>query len=296
MSSFLRWGVLALWMTLIAPSSFAQQGVAVGFVLDVAGQVTLSAGGNRQRAEILDRIDFAHTITVPTGAKVVFLYRPERAEYTFQGPAAIQFSATGVVVKNGNGGMVRAMPAGVSVRLDPNSRTRPEARATVAGAISPEIGETVLTNRPILSWDSGGGRHNYELTLTDCGADLVNCQGMPMKVALRAPNWRPSEEDALAWGHLYRWSVSRDKKTRSDQRGWFMVIAPEQLEILSSIHPGESTETSLFVLYAQALEEAGARREAREIWQQLAQSRPEQRAFACKAAGRPVEQCRRMGE
>ncbi|MEY3201842.1 MAG: hypothetical protein RIR70_1392 [Pseudomonadota bacterium] len=298
MSFILRRCVFAMWALLAAFQAHAQQGVAVGFVLDVTGQVVLSAGGNRQRAEILDRIDIAHTLTVPIGGKVVFLFRPERAEYTFFGPAAIQFGAGGVVVKTGNAGLVRSLPAGVSVRLEPNSRTRPEVRATATGMISPDVGETVLTNRPIFSWDSGAARSTYELTLIDCGSDLVNCSGIPMKVTLQAPSWRPSEEDALLWGHFYRWTVSQQakKKTRSDQQGWFFVVAPEQLELLSALHPGESSEIAPYVLYAQALEEAGARREARDIWQQLTTIRPEQRAFTCKAAGRAAEQCRRIGE
>ena len=297
MSYFWRQALVVLMaVTASAGSCFAQQGVAVGYVLDVSGQVVLSSGGNRTRAEIFDRIDFSHTVTVPTGAKVVFLYRPERAEYTFNGPAAIQFSETGLVVKAGNAGQVRSLPAGMSGRLEPNSRTRPELRAAGSGAIVPDIGETVLTNRPLLSWSAGAPKQPFELTLTDCGGDLAACEGVPMRVTVRSTAWRPSEDDALEWGHIYRWSVSQAKKTRSDQRGWFIVIAPEQLALLSALHPGESKEVSQYVLYGQALEEAGARNEARDIWQQLSANRPEQRGFVCKAAGRPVEQCRRIGE
>lgn len=280
----------------ISGVAHAQAGVAVGYVLDVSGQVVLASGGNRQRAEIFDRIDFNHTLTVPTGGKAVFLYRPERAEYTFHGPAAVQFSSGSVVVKAGNAGVVRSLPAGINLRLEPNSRTRPEMRAAASGEISPGPGETVLTNRPTLSWPPGAPKLPYELTITDCGNDLTTCDGTPARVALRTAAWRPSDDDALEWGHIYRWSVSQGKKTRSDQRGWFIVIAPEQLDLLTALHPGESQEVSQFVLYAQALEEVGARAEAREIWRQLTANRPEQRGFLCKAAGRPVEQCRRIGE
>lgn len=274
----------------------AQADVALGYVLDVAGQVTLMANGKRQLVEIFDRLPVDQTLNVPHGAKVVFMFRPERVEYTFIGPATLHFSTAGLQVRNGNAGVARALPPGTPARPEVSSRTRPEVRANAIGMIFPEVGETVLTNRPLLSWSGALLRQPFDLTITDCGADLLICDGVPQRTSFKSAAWRPSEDDALEWGHIYRWSVKSSAKGGRELRGWFMVVAPDQLELLSVLHPGESTEVSKLVLYAQALEEVGARYDAQEIWRQLAASRPDQRGLMCKAAGRPVEQCRRIGE
>lgn len=300
MSYFLRRvlsiSLLSLAMLGAIPAGRAQEArVAVASILDVSGQVMLFSEGNRMPAEVLGRIAFGERMVVARGARVAFLYRPQRVEYTFDGPADLTFNAAGVQVRAGNEGIVRAIPGDLALRLEPNTRTRPEIRAGQPGSISPEFGETVLTNRPLLSWSGAVGREPFELTLTDCGASITECNGTPMSVKVKSTAWRPSEADALEWGHVYRWSVSQGKKARSDQHGWFLVIAEPQLEILAALHPGESRELSRLVIYAQALEEVGARSEARDLWTQLANARPDQRTLMCKAAGRPIEQCRRMG-
>jgi hypothetical protein len=208
----------------------------------------------------------------------------------------LKFSGSGIERQTGDPGVARALPANMSLRLEANARTQPSLKKPDVGGTQPDNGETLLTNRPTLSWWSEKTHESFELRLIDCGTEIDSCSGSPSRVVLRSRAWRPSAEDALEWGHFYRWSVTPLKNPRAAQGGWFWVISPDHLEVLAALHPGESRETANLVLYAQALEEVGARAEAREIWQQLANLRPEQRGFVCKAAGRPVEQCRRMSQ
>jgi hypothetical protein len=264
----------------IAVAPAAAQGIAI--VTDVSGKVT-----GPGPVTILSEIAADARLQLEPGAKLVALYIKSGDEYSFSGPAQVQFQPGGPNVLSGAKPQKRASPVGKGgkitikpVGVAQAAYVMRSARSTARIKLLALSGTRVLDPSPEFRWQGveGGAKYRFELT-DDTGRSLFETEAEG--TSLRLPS-----SVALKEGESYTWEVStRTPENRRYVSAGDFTIAPAALRAQTeALRPAASAPVSDRVAYAAWLENAGLRDEARRYWRILAKERPEDEKLKALAA------------
>lgn len=247
------------------------QGVAM--VTDVSGRV--SGPGT---ITILSEIAADARLQLDAGSRLVAIYLKSGDEYTFTGPAQVQFRAAEPQVIQGakpqkkasplgKGGNVTIKPVGVAQAAYVMRSGRTTARIkllTLSGTRS-------LESSPEFRWQAiePGVKYRVELT-DDTGRSLHESE--VDGTSLRLPG-----SVKLREGASYTWEVSARAadNRRYVSAGDFSLASADLRAQAESLRPADSAPVSERVAYAAWLEQMELRDEARKYWRALSTERPE---------------------
>lgn len=244
----------------------------IGMVLDARGTVSAESAGKSRPLEITDTFDTGTRITVNAGGEVTFVFYPTREEYTTGGPAVLRVEAESVKAEQGSslkvkklpqqktqvaqGYLGRVVPAALVMKGLPGHESPPDA-------IYPADGETVLETRPEFEWSAS--MDSISMVLQEKDDKLLERTVEGTRLSL-------PRDLSLVPGHRYLWTVQAGKRTAIAH---FNVATTLQRQRLAALKPASSASPADWTVYAMALAQAGATREARKAWGRVAELRPD---------------------
>ena len=270
------------FVTLLGLAATPAAAQSVAMVTDVSGRVTGQAP-----VTIMSEIAADTRVQVEAGGKLVVIYLKSGDEYTFTGPAQIQFRTTEPQVTSGappqkraspiaRGGGITIKPASVSQAAYVMRSGRPTARIKLLTL----SGTTTLDASPEFRWQEiePGVKYRFELT-DDTGRSLheTEVQKSPFKLP---------DSVRLREGVSYTWEVSARAPDgrRYVSAGDFSIAAADLRAQSQALRPGAKAPVSERVAYAAWLEQAELRDEARKYWKALSAERPEDAKLKALAA------------
>jgi hypothetical protein len=217
-------------------------------------------------------------VQVEPGGGLVVIYLKSGDEYTFSGPAQIQFRAAGPQVLSGAAPQKRSSPLGKgnNVTIKPVAVTQAafvmrSSRPTARIKLLTLSGTKTLDASPEFRWQEvePGVRYRFELT-DDTGGSLH-------EVEVRKSSFKLPDSVQLREGVGYTWEVSA--RTPDGRRyvsaGDFTIATPQLRAEANALRPGAGTPVSQRVAFAAWLEQMELKDEARKYWRVLAAERPE---------------------
>lgn len=256
-------------------AAFAQA-QSVAMVTDLSGKAT-AAG--KAEITILSEIAAEDRLQLEAGARLTAIYLKSGDEYTFTGPAQIQFRANEPQVVSGAKPQKRASPlrkGGKDVTIKPMGVTqaafvmrsgRPTARIKLLNL----SGTKTLEAQPEFRWQEidPGARYRFELT-DDTGRSLY--EGEVTGSSFRLPS-----SVGLREGVTHTWEISARLADgrRYVSAGDFSVALADLRSQVESLRPAPGAPVSERVAFAAWLEQMELRDEARKYWRALAAERPE---------------------
>ena len=265
-------GVIAFSSVLggVATPASAQ---SIALVTDLSGRVTGPGA-----VTILSEIANDARLQLEPGARLVALYLKSGDEYTFSGPAQIQFRAAEPLVvsgakpqKNANplgkGSNVTIRPVNVAQAAYVMRSGRPTARIRLLTL----SGTKTLEAAPEFHWQGveQGARYRFEIT-DDTGKSLHESE--MDGTSIRLP---PALQ--LREGVSYTWEVSTRAADgrRYVSAGDFSIATAEVRAQAQALRPAAGAPVSERVAYAAWLEQVELRDEARKYWRMLSAERPQ---------------------
>jgi len=251
------------------------RGESVAMVTDLSGRATLQG----RAVTILSEITVDTRLQVEAGGKLVVIYLKSGDEYTFSGPAQVQFRTTEPQVHSGAAPQKRASPlgrGGKDVTIKPvgvaqagfvmrGNRTSGRIRLlTLSGA-------RTLESAPEFRWQETqpGIRYRYKLT----GADGK----LLYETELEGTVFSLPASVRLAQGVDYTWELSAQfpDGLRYSSTGDFSLAPPELRAQVEALRPARGASVAERVLFAAWLEHVELKDEARKYWKAVAAERPD---------------------
>ena len=272
--------VVCAW--LLAAGSAPAMAQNVAMVTDVSGRVT-----GQVPVTILSEIRADSRMQVEPGSRLVVIYLASGDEYTFTGPAQIQFNAAEPQVVSGakfqkkssplgKGSNVTIRPVNVAQAAFVMRSSRPTARIKLLTL----SGTRTLDIAPEFRWQEvePGAKYRFELT-DDTGKSLYDAE--VAGASLKLP---PSLQ--LREGVGYTWEVSTRSPDgrRYVSAGDFSIAAQDLRAEAESLRPNAGAPVSQRVTYAAWLEQVQLKDEARKYWRTLSSERPEDAKLKVLAA------------
>lgn len=265
-------GVLTSMLTIFATPTRAE---SVAIVTDLAGKAAIQG----KSATILTEIEADARVQLDSGARLVAIYLKFGEEYTFAGPAQIQFRATEPQVLSGAKPQKRANPlgkGGQNITIKPVGVTQAGfvmrgGRNTARIKLLALSGTRTLETNPEFRWQEVEPGLKYQFDLTDeTGKSLIETQ-------VEGASFRLPASVQLRTGAAYTWEVSARLR---DGRRYVSVadfsIAPAELRARAdTLRPATGAPVSDRVAFAAWLEQMELRDEARKYWRVLAAERPD---------------------
>lgn len=265
--------ILGVWLG-CSIGAYAQ---SVAMVTDLVGKGQIQGDAQKGNVSILAEIDADRQIRLESGATLVVIYLKSGTEYSFKGPALIQFKADAPVALTGAAPQQR-VPA---LTKDPQIRIKPVGivqgalvmRSARAGArlkiLSPN-GSKILELNPAFRWQGIENTTAYQFELIDdAGKTLLetSVEGTALKLPPQV---------TLKEGATYTWEISvRTADGRKFSSAGDFGIAPKNLRAqVESLRPRKDTQLSERVAFAAWLDQLELKEEARKYWKELSAERP----------------------
>jgi hypothetical protein len=255
----------------LAGAAAAAQAVAI--VTDVSGRVT-----GQESVTIMYEIAADARVQVEAGARLVAIYLKSGDEYSFAGPAQIQFRAAQPLVLSGaqpkkrsspvaKAGGFAIKPAGVAGAAFIMRSAPPTARIKLLTL----SGTKTLDISPEFRWQEIEPSVTYRFELTDnTGRSLHEAE-------VQMSSFRLPDSVRLRDNVGYTWVLSA--RTPDGRRyvsaGDFSIAAADLRAEAQRLRPAADALVSDRVAYAAWLEGAELRDEAKKFWKTLAFDRPE---------------------
>lgn len=257
---------------------------------EVSGKVETGTS-TKSPLKTLDEVPDGAWLTLSAGARVVAVELVSGNEFQLTGSG--RYRVVGDGLRNDKGELVapRALPAKnlPAVKIAPGRiaqatlvmrsvMPRPDSLAEEfeAPAPAPEwqvapVRTTVVTTTPTLRWHAFKPATGYRITLSSPFSTSV------FFAAADQHEFTVPADQALPPGSTCNWRLEAtlDQQTIGDETGRFRVATEPVIERLGRLKPGAGASFAERVLYAAQLSEAGAREQARELWQALAAERPD---------------------
>jgi hypothetical protein len=245
----------------------------VALITDVSGRVT-----GPVPVTILSEIAADTRLQLDAGSRLVALYLKSGDEYTFTGPAQVQFGAVEPLVTAGakpqkkanplgRGGNVTIKPVGIAQAAFVMRSGRPTARIKLLTL----SGTRTLDTDPEFRWQEiePGAKYRFDLT-DDTGKSLYDAEVAGASLKL------PSSL-RLRGGMSYTWEVSTRSPDgrRYVSAGDFSVATQELRAQARTLRPADGAPVSERVAYAAWLEQVELKDEARRYWRALSAERPD---------------------
>lgn len=257
---------------------------------EVSGKVDLGAS-TKSPLKTLDEVPDGAWLTLSAGARVVAVELASGNEFQLTGSG--RYRVTGDGLRNDKGEPVtpRALPAknlpavkiapgriaqatlvmrSVIPRPDGLGEEREELAPAPEWQVAP-VRTTVVTTTPTLRWRVVKPATGYRITLSSPFSTSV------FFAAADQNEFTVPADQALPPGSACSWRLEAllDQQAIGDETGRFRVAPAPVIERLARLKPAAGASFAERVLYAAQLGEAGAREQARELWQALATERPD---------------------
>ncbi|MGH8700005.1 MAG: hypothetical protein ACREVR_02360 [Burkholderiales bacterium] len=281
----LRTVIAAVLLLAAALPSLAQN---VAMVTDLSGKAALQGAAGKGNIAILSEIAAETRIQLEGGARLVVIYLKSGDEYTFTGPAQIQFRSNEPQVLSGAGPQKRESPlgkGGKNVMIKPigvahGAYVMRSGRPTARIKLLTLSGTKTLDTAPEFRWQEieAGVKYRFELT-DDTGKSLFETDVTGSSLTLSA-------SVQLRVGVAYTWELSArlpDGK-RYVSAGDFSIATSGLRVQADALRPGPGAAVSDRVAFAAWLEQMELRDEARKYWRTLSAERPEDAKLRALAA------------
>lgn len=246
---------------------------SIALVTDVSGRVT-----GPSPVTILSEITADARLQLDAGARLVAVYLKSGDEYTFTGPAQVQFRTAEPAMLSGARPQKKSNPFGKGsnvtirpVRVAQAGFIMRSGRSTARIKLLTLSGTKSLESSPEFRWREiePGVTYRFELT-DDTGRSLH-------EASVTGSSFRLPESIRLREGVSYTWdlSVRLADGRRYVSAGEFSVAGTELRTQAQELRPRADTPVSERVAYAAWLEQMELRDEARKYWRALAAERPE---------------------
>jgi len=261
----------AMWMAFAAPVCAE----SIAMVTDLSGKAVVQG----RSATILTEIEADAHVQLDAGARLVAIYLKSGDEYSFTGPAQIQFRANEPQILSGAKPQKRANPlakGAKDIAIKPVGVTQAAfvmrgSRATARIKLLSLSGTKTVEVSPEFRWQEVEPDLKYQFDLTDeTGKALIETQ-------VEGASYRLPASVQLRPGTAYTWEVSARLR---DGRRYVSVgdfsIAPAELRArVNTLRPAIGAPVSDRVTYAAWLEQMELRDEALKYWRVLAAERPD---------------------
>jgi hypothetical protein len=271
--SQLKQGMGAVLALLLLPSAHAQgatpRAEPVALVTELAGSGSVAQKPDGGALELLHELVPGAVVTLNAGARAVVVHTASGAVYDLGGPGRYRMQPQAIEAL-----------AGRLARRD----LPPEIRAFQLKPLSTMQASIVLRGSAPARLDGpqGGVLGADELTyrirgdVTSARLELLDADGVPLVSAREAPAlFSPAQAAALQPGRAYvvrvQGSDGRGKPVELSARFW--LVHGEAAARLAAARPSPSASTTDLIVYAMALESAGATATAREAWRQVNERR-----------------------
>ena len=270
-------GRLAVFLGLCWSCSSGAYAQSIAMVTDLVGKAQIQGDEQKPNVSILAEIDADRKVRLESDATLVAIYLKSGYEYSFRGPALIQFKANAPIALSGatpqqrapaltKDTQIRIKPVGVVQSAFVMRSARPTARIKL---LSPN-GAKILDLNPVFRWRGIENILTYQFKLTDdAGRTLFetsvdgNALKLPPQVSLKE-------------GTSYTWEIAA---RTADGSGYSSVgdfaVAPTELRAqVESLRPRKDLQLSERVAFAAWLEQLELKEEARKYWKELSAERP----------------------
>lgn len=252
----------------------------VVLVVDRVGDVTLWPGTETSRPiATLAALPVDARVRLAPGARLTVLYVSTGEQFAIAGPGEAAIGAAGVTGSAGASAERRVANAA------PPTRLRSDAIA-MGGVVMRGAGlrarypAGLLTAPPTrFVWDSLAVDARYRVELRDSAGTVLHAQAV-QGLSLPFP-----EALGLHADERYTWSVAPDlAATPARIASAHFELAPETLRAEArQAAPAAGAAFADRLVYGLWLEQVGALGEARQVWQALAEERPDDPALAARA-------------
>jgi hypothetical protein len=280
-------GRLVFFLGLCLGCSFGAYAQSVAMVTDLVGKARIQGDAQKPDVSILAEIEADRQVRLEGGATLVAIYLKSGNEYSFRGPALIQFKAAAPVALSGAAPLQR-VPA---LTKDPQIRIKPvgvvqsaivmrSARPTARLKLLSPNGAKIFDLNPMFRWQGIENISTYQFRLTDdAGKTLFetpvegNILKLPPQVSLRE-------------GASYTWEIAARTAdgSRYSSVGDFALATHELRAKVESLRPRKDLQLSERVAFAAWLEQSELKEEARKYWKELSAERPEDARLKTLAA------------
>lgn len=260
----------------------------VAMATDVSGKAVFQARSTKGAVTILTEIEADARIQLDAGAGLVAIYLKSGDEYTFSGPAQVQFRATEPQVLSGAKPQKRANPLakdGKGITIKPVGVTQAgfvmrSGRTTARIKLLSLLGTRTLETTPEFRWQAVEPGLKYEFELTDeTGKSLYSA-------TVEGGSLRLPPAVQLEDGVNYTWEISA--RLRDGQRfvnaGDFSIAPAGARASAEMLRPVPNAPVSTRVAFAAWLEQMELHDEARRYWKALAAERPDDTKLKALAA------------
>lgn len=257
----------------------AAQSTGVALVVDRVGTVSLGDAGATRPVATLAILPAGTRLQLDPASSLTLLFVASGDEYTVSGPGGAQVDASGISTTQGAVARRRAPGATKPVQL------RGEALAMGgvvmrSGGLRARQPAGVLTAPPErFAWEAFARNDRYVVELRDAAGAVVY-EGRAQGLALPFPS-----TIALKPQERYTWTVTvvGDSALALTSGGSFILASDDVRDEAKRVRPTDGAAFSDRLVYALWLEQVGATGEARQMWQSLADQRPDDDALTARA-------------
>lgn len=253
----------------------------VAMVTDLQGAVTVVSPPKSEPPAILGSVLPGAIYQVPEGGTLVVVYFTSGQEFSFQGPAMVQFDAAEPLSLAGNVAERRNPllgKVGTGVKIKPVGKVQAAVVMRAASQTSRVkmltlVGTRTLEVQPEFRWEAVEKGATYAFELTDhTGRALIQTE-------VGGTAYRLPADVKLADGQTYTWIVSASlpdgrKYTNAAD---FSVVTAELRRDVEAVRPAGDAPLSERVTYAAWLDQLQLHDEAKKYWKSLATARSEDR-------------------
>ena len=272
-SDVLRRALMVLWFWLCAGPAMAT-GIAI--VTDLQGRITITTAGRSLDAGILSEVEAGALAQLQTNASLVVLYLSDGSEYQIKGPAQVVFRAERPEVTSGAAAVRKPAPAAGTLRIKPAGVGQGAIVMRSLGSTRIRMlsgnGTLVLDAQPELRWAPPAPDLRYSLDVADDSGRSLHATEVT-GTAYKLPGSLNLRE-----GSTYTWEVSArgPDGRRYSSRGEFALAGATLRTQAAEARAQAGTGVSAQVALALWLEQQELRDEARRLWRELSQQRPDE--------------------
>jgi len=256
-----------LCLALLTTVPAAAVAATVAMVLDVQGKVTASRDKRSSAVGIAVSIQDGTEITLADGAKLVLTHYATKAHLSFTGPAQFVVGAQDLRKLSGAPPQRRQLPVEVA-RAAQGFKGRIVPAAMVMKGVVPGV----VLQQPLPKESVPSEQFEVVWTTSSPEVSFRLFEGKQLRGEKTVAGQRVALADIarLAAGKSYRLvAIAGDKETSVA----FNTLTKGKQEALSRLRPTDAAAVEQWVLYAMALEQAGAASAARAAWRHVAEQR-----------------------
>jgi hypothetical protein len=272
--------ILAPLLLFLGWQSPLQASETLGMLTDLSGRVELeTAAGERRPAALLDYLGAADRVEIAGSGMAVISYLKPAAEWTMQGPGSWQMGPEAPQPLQGAAPQRRGLDPMLTqpVALD-LEKQRIELRT--AGLVMRQLDSKIETlaptgpkvaGNPVFRWKKLPGVELYRVRLEQSRGSIL------LDLPVSGDRLELPEAVSLPPDRRYRWQVESEGKGPVARSPWmqFATLPASVQQRLTALRPAPDAPFSRRVLYARALEAEGVTDEARSLWAELADQRPD---------------------